>query len=123
MRENKPKILIVDDQKDFTAVTKRTLTDYEFCEENDSSRALETARTFQPDLILLDVMMPDLDGGDIAAQIRADSKLKDVPIVFLTGMVTPQEAANGPMLGGFPFISKPVTRETLVEHIEKHLTV
>lgn len=121
MRENKPKILIVDDQKDFTRITKLTLTDYEFCEENDSSRALATARAFRPNLILLDVMMPNLDGGDIAAQIRADSELKDIPIVFLTGMVTQQEAAKGPLLGGFPFISKPVERDKLVQHIEKYL--
>ncbi len=121
MRENKPKILIVDDQKDFTNATKRTMTDYDFCEENDPTRALQTARTFRPDLILLDVMMPDLDGGDIAAQIRADSQLKNIPIVFLTGMVTPEEAAKGPVVGGFPFISKPVSREKLMEHIEKYL--
>lgn len=123
MRENKPKILIVDDQKDFTMVTRRSLTDYDFCEENDSSRALETARTFRPDLILLDVNMPNLDGGDIAAQIRADSELKDIPIVFLTGMVTQQEAEKHTLLGGFPFIAKPVNREKLVQYIEKYLAL
>ncbi len=121
MREKKPKILIVDDQKDFTRVTKLTLTDYDFCEENDSSRAVETARAYRPDLILLDVNMPNLDGGDIAAQIRADPELKNIPIVFLTGMVTQQEAEKHTLLGGFPFISKPVNRERLVQHIEKYL--
>ena len=123
MRETKPKILIVDDQKDFTRVTKLALTDYEFCEENNSSRALATARAFRPDLILLDVMMPNLDGGDIAAQLRADSTLQNIPIVFLTGMVTRQEAETGPLLGGFPFISKPVDREKLVQQIEKYLPI
>ncbi|MBA2623153.1 MAG: response regulator [Chthoniobacterales bacterium] len=123
MRETKPKILIVDDQKDFTRVTKLALTDYEFCEENNSSRALATARAFRPDLILLDVMMPNLDGGDIAAQLRADSTLQNIPIVFLTGIVTRQEAETGPLLGGFPFISKPVDREKLVQQIEKYLPI
>lgn len=121
MRENKPKILIVDDQKDFTRMTKLTLTDYEFCEENDSSRALKTAKEYRPDLILLDVNMPNLDGGDIAAQIRADSELKKIPIVFLTGMVTHRETEKNPLLGGFPFVSKPVSFDKLVEHIEKYL--
>lgn len=121
MRTTKPRILIVDDQKDFTAVTKLVLTDYDICEENNSSRALETARTYRPDLILLDVMMPNLDGGDIAAQIRDDPRLKNIPIVFITGMVTKQEAANRPLLGGFPFISKPVLPDELVECIEKYL--
>ncbi len=121
MRTSKPKILIVDDHKDFTRVTSRTLTDYDFCEENDSSRAVGAARTYRPDLILLDVNMPNLDGGDIAAQIRADPDLKDIPIVFLTGMVTEEEATKRQLLGGFPFISKPVSRERLLQEIEKHL--
>jgi len=121
MRANKPKILIVDDHKDFTMVTKRALTEYDFCEENDSSGAVETARRYRPDLILLDVNMPYVDGGDIAAQIRADSEMKNIPIVFLTGMVTEEEAAKRPLMGGFPFISKPVNREKLVQHIEKYL--
>lgn len=102
-------------------VTKRTLSEYDLCEENDSSRAVETARRYRPDLILLDVNMPDVDGGDIAAQIRADSEMKNIPIVFLTGMVTEEEAATRPLMGGFPFISKPVNREKLVQHIEKYL--
>jgi CheY-like chemotaxis protein len=102
-------------------LTKLTLTDYEIQEENNSGRALQTARNFEPDLILLDVMMPNFDGGDVAAQIRSDAKLKDVPIVFLTAIVTEKETATHPILGGYPFISKPVTPERLAENIEKHL--
>ena len=120
MKNRKPRILIVDDEEGFTKLTKLTLTEYDICEENISARALETARGFQPDLILLDVMMPGLDGGDVAAQLRADSKLQKVPIIFLTAIVTPKESAR-PLLGGYPFISKPVTPERLVENIEKHL--
>ncbi len=121
MKNRKPKILIVDDEEGFTKVTRLTLTDYEIREENNSARALETARNFQPDLILLDVMMPEFDGGDVAAQIRADPKLKRVPIVFLTAIVTERETATRPLLGGYPFISKPVTPERLAESIERHL--
>ena len=120
MKNRKPRILIVDDEEGFTKLTKLTLTEYDICEENISARALETARGFQPDLILLDVMMPGMDGGDVAAQLRADSKLQKVPIIFLTAIVTPKESAR-PLLGGYPFISKPVTPERLVENIEKHL--
>jgi two-component system OmpR family response regulator len=123
MRNNKPKILIVDDEKGFTKVTRLTLPDYEICEENNSARALETARRFQPDLILLDVVMPDFDGGDIAAQFQAEASLKDVPIIFLTAIITEKETEKRQLFGGFPFISKPVTPEKLVEEIEKHLAV
>ena len=121
MRNNKPKILIVDDEKGFTKLTKLALPDYEICEENNSSRALETARQFKPDLILLDVVMPDADGGDIAAQIKADATLERTPIIFLTAIVTEKETEKRQLFGGYPFISKPVTPEKLVEQIEKHL--
>ena len=121
MKNRKPRILLVDDEESFTKVTQLTLTDYEIVIENDSTRALERAREIKPDLILLDVMMPYFDGGDIAAQIRGDSGLKQVPIVFLTALVTQKENARRPVMGGFPFIAKPVTPELLAENIEKHL--
>src|SRR5205085_6053903 len=121
MNHSKPRILLVDDEESFTKVTQLTLTNYDIVVENDSSRALERAREFQPDLILLDVMMPNLDGGDVAAQIRGDVGLKEVPIVFLTALVTQKESARRPMMGGYPFIAKPVTPELLAQNIAKYL--
>ena len=121
MKNRKPKILIVDDEKGFTKLTKLTMSDYDICEENNSARALETARKFQPDLILLDVVMPDFDGGDIAAQIQADPALKQVPVVFLTAIVTEKETEKRQLFGGYPFISKPITPEKLIENIRKYL--
>jgi two-component system OmpR family response regulator len=122
MKDRKAKILLVDDEESFTKLTQLTLTDYEICVENESTHALERARTFKPDLILLDVMMPNLDGGDVAAQIRAEPELKEVPIVFLTALVTQKESARRPVMGGYPFIAKPVTPEKLAENIEKFLS-
>jgi two-component system OmpR family response regulator len=121
MKDRKARILLVDDEVGFTKVAQITLGGYELHVENDSNRALETARSFRPDLILLDVMMPNLDGGDVAAQLRDDPELNGVPIVFLTALVTQKENANRPVLGGYPFIAKPVTPERLAESIEKHL--
>jgi CheY-like chemotaxis protein len=121
MTKKKPRILIVDDEKGFTKLTKLTLADYEICEENNSAQAVETARKFQPDLVLLDVVMPDVDGGDIAAQLRAEDSLKNVPIIFVTAIVTEKETQKRQLFGGYPFISKPVTPEKLAEEVEKHL--
>src|SRR5436309_9474528 len=121
MKDLITKILLVDDEESFTKLTQLTLTDDDVCVENDSGKALERARTFKPDLILLDVMMPNLDGGDVAAQLRADPELKAVPIVFLTALVTQKESAHRPVMGGYPFIAKPVTPEKLAENIEKFL--
>ena len=121
MKNRKPRILLVDDEESFTKVTQLTLTEYDIQIENDSSRALEQAREFKPDLILLDVMMPNFDGGDVAAQIREDASLNHVPIVFLTALVTQKESAKRPVMGGYPFIAKPVRPELLADTIAKHL--
>ena len=121
MKNRKPRILLVDDEESFTRVTQLTLTDFDIQVENDSMRALPRAREFRPDLILLDVMMPNLDGGDVAAQIKDDPELADVPIVFLTALVTKKENKRRPKMGGFPFIAKPVTPEALAQNIEKYL--
>ena len=117
----KPRILLVDDEESFTKVTQLTLAEYEIVVENDSTRALDRARELEPDLILLDVMMPNFDGGDVAAQIRDDVNLKHVPIVFLTALVTEKESARRRVMGGYPFIAKPVTPEVLAENIERIL--
>jgi CheY-like chemotaxis protein len=122
MEERKPKILIVDDEAACTRLMKLLLSNnYDVCEENNSVHALETARKFQPDLILLDVVMPVFDGGDVAAQLQADPVLKRVPIVFLTATVTEKETEARQLFGGYPFIAKPVRPEKLAESIERSL--
>ena len=122
MNDNKRKILIVDDEKGFTKLTRLAMPEFDVCEENNPTKALETARSFQPDLILLDVVMPEMDGGDIAAQIKAEPALQNVPIVFLTAIVTEKETQKQQTFGGYPFISKPITPDKLAESIRKHLT-
>ncbi len=121
MNNRKPKVLIVDDEKGFTTLTRLAMNEFEVCEENNATQALETARAFQPDLILLDVVMPEMDGGDIAALLKAEPALKDVPIVFLTALVTDKETKKRQSFGGYPFISKPITPDKLAESIRKHL--
>lgn len=119
------RILIVDDESGFTRLMKLTLEqsgDYQIIEENDGARAWETARRVRPDLILLDIVMPNLDGGDAAAQIRRDSDLAAIPIVFLTAIVSPKDTPPGGRIGGFPFLSKPVGLDALKACIEENLS-
>jgi CheY-like chemotaxis protein len=121
---NKKRILIVDDESGFTHLLKLTLEktgNYRVCEENDGTRAWEVAREFKPDLIFLDIVMPRIDGGDVASQIISDPVLKKVPIVFLTAIVSKKEASTGGLIGGFPFIAKPVTLESIIKCIEETL--
>ena len=92
----KKKILVVDDETSITRLLKLNLegTDkYVVREENEGARAVAAAQEFKPDLVLLDVMMPDADGGDVAAGIRGHGELKNVPIVFLTAAVRKGHAA------------------------------
>ena len=125
MKTEKKHILVVDDQPRNTRLLKLYLeqtNDYMVREENDPRAALSAAEEFQPHLILLDVMMPGMDGGELAAHIQASPKLKGVPIVFLTAAVTKGEVeARGGQLGGFPFLAKPVVLSEVLACLKDHL--
>jgi two-component system OmpR family response regulator len=89
--------------------------------ENNSKNAFMAAKEFKPDLILLDVMMPGMDGGDVASELRSDNSLKDIPVVFLTAILKKGEIdSQDGLMGGHPFIAKPVSVEELIKCIEKH---
>src|SRR5437764_12956074 len=101
------RILIVDNDKNTTHLVKILLEKtgrYLVFEENDSTRAHQTARNFLPYLILLDIVMPDSDGRHIAAQIRTDPELQNTPIIFLTALVTPTKAKAGVHIDGIHFL-------------------
>jgi CheY-like chemotaxis protein len=121
----KKRILIIDDEIDLTMLVKLNLQKtgrFEVREENRALKALSAAREFKPDLVLLDVMMPDLDGGDVLAQLKADPNLRNVPVVFLTATVLKEDLAKqGGTIGGHPFIPKPFKAEVLLDQINKML--
>jgi DNA-binding response OmpR family regulator len=120
----KKKILLVDDEVSITRALAMYLQengDYDVRVENVGSRALKTARDFRPDLIFLDIVMPDADGGTLAAEIKADPVLGDTPVVFLTALVSRHETGGSlKEIGGHPFLAKPVDPDTVVAFIEKH---
>jgi len=118
------RILIIDNDSNSTHLVKILLErsgPYRVLEENDSTEAHQTARSFKPDLILLDVMMLGLDGGEVAEQIQADRELHDTPIIFQTGLVTKFEAKSGLHIQGHPVVAKPINIPELIEAIEEHL--
>jgi len=121
----KKKILIVDDEAAFTRMMKLILEKtghYEVFYENNASRAVSTARDCQPDLILLDVVMPEMDGGDVAGMLQADPLLSDVPIIFLTALVGEQESVKGPVTrAGFRFLGKLASDAELLKCIADNL--
>ena len=118
------RVLIVDDNSQFTHRVSELLQNthhYVVCEENDPRRALETARSFHPDLILLDLVMPQADGTEVAAQITADWTLHSVPIVFVTALITREEARDGRHIEGHRVVPKPNNNSELIKVVEETL--
>jgi CheY-like chemotaxis protein len=122
--KNKPCILIVDNNHDFTRASKLALEKsgrYFVSEENDATKAYQTAQSLKPDLILLDIAMPETDGGEVVARIQSDPALHRTPIVFLTALVTKAEARSGLRIQGHPFLAKPISIPDLITGIEENL--
>jgi CheY-like chemotaxis protein len=121
----KKRIFIIDDEPSITRTTKVNLERtgaYTVGTENHALHALTAAREFQPDLILLDVMMPEIDGAELATEIQSDPALQHVPIVFLTAIVSAKET-GGQYLesGGQTFVAKPVDLDALIRCIEENI--
>jgi CheY-like chemotaxis protein len=122
--KGKRRILIVDDDPNSTHLVKILLErsgPYVVIEENDPTKADQTAHDFKPDVILLDIVMPKIDGGELATKIEADCELHDTPIIFLTALATRGEAKSGLHIQGHPFVAKPISIPELIDAIEKHL--
>ena len=121
---NKKHILLVDDEVSVTRTMKINLErtgNYVVRTENHAKQAVAAAHEFKPDLIFLDVMMPEMDGGDVAVVMRHDPLLKQVPIIFLTAIVSKQETGDeGKQIGGEKFIAKPLNMEALIQCIEEN---
>jgi CheY-like chemotaxis protein len=122
--KEKPCILMIDDSRDFTRTAKLGLERtgrYSVSEENEPARAHQTAQRVKPDLVLLDIVMPETDGGEVAARIESDPTLHRTPVVFLTALVTKAEARSGLEIQGHPFLAKPISIPELVAGIERYL--
>jgi CheY-like chemotaxis protein len=113
------KILLVDDEQTFTRLLKLNLEQtgqFEVRAVNWAEEALAAAREFRPDAILLDVMMPRMFGGDVAAALRADPDLEAIPIIFLTAAVPKHRIdEHEGRISGFPFLAKPVSVEQVMQ--------
>ena len=121
---SKSRILIVDGNSRFARSAQLFLEhtgNYIACAVNDPRRALETARSFKPDLILLDLIMPQADGTEVAAQITSDWMLHSVPIVFVTELITRQEARDGRRIEGHRVVPKPTRGFDLIRVVEENL--
>ena len=114
----KKRVLVVDDDANLSRLSAAILEGsgrYEAMIVNDSTRAIAAATQFKPDAMLLDVDMPGLSGGDVARYAAQNSCLQNVPVLFLTGLLTHDDTVDGAMeSGGQRFLAKPVDPEELL---------
>lgn len=119
------RILLIDDEQNFTIGVKSNLEatgDYQVEIVNDPRESLATAKAVRPDLVLLDIVMPEMDGGDVVKLFEKDPDLRDIPILVVTAMIHREAAGEGMIeTGDFSMLAKPVKAAVLIESIEKKL--
>ena len=121
----KKRILVVDDEESvaraiqlYMEATER----HEVRTVSDPRQALQTALRFQPDLAILDIVMPHMDGRDVAAELAAEPDLEGLPVVFLTALVKEVEiGGQGGAIGGHPLLAKPVEPADLIALVDETL--
>lgn len=116
-------ILIIDDELINLEIIQNYLADYgfEIMVARFGESGLEKALYGMPDLILLDIMMPGLDGFETCRRLKADEKTKDIPVVFLSALTDVEDKVQGFAVGGVDFIAKPVQEEEVLARIGTHL--
>lgn len=118
----KKKVLLIDDDKNLCEVTKallhRTMR-YQVTTAHTGAAGLQLAKTNRPDVILLDIKMPEMDGGRVAENLSEDESTSSIPIIFLTGLISQDELdLQGGYIGGHIFVAKPFDIKKLADIIE-----
>ncbi len=111
------KILVIDDEPEITEIVETFLTEagYRVAVENSPANATAKAKEFQPNVILLDIMMPGSDGYAVCQELKRDPALADTPVIFLTGKDREDDRGRSFQSGGDMYIKKPFSCERLLE--------
>lgn len=118
----KPRLLVVDDQPiNIQTLYQIFSADHEVFMATSGAQALATCAEQHPDLILLDVMMPEMDGHEVCRQLKANPQTADIPVVFVTAQNDPEEEAEGLRVGAVDFISKPVNAAVVRARVKTHV--
>lgn len=120
-KESVKKILVVDDEQDLLTIIEGRLVkaNYEVIKASTGTEAIEKAKAQRPDLILLDIMLPDMDGGEVEATLAEDETTKNIPIVIVSALYTKSdEKAKGNYSGNNIFLAKPFEPNKMLEIIK-----
>jgi DNA-binding response OmpR family regulator len=118
--ERRPLVLVADDDPDILSLVKLRLerSGYDVVSAGDGEQALETARTQSPDLALLDVMMPKLDGYEVTARLRQEEATRHLPVILLTARVQESDIARGVEAGADDYVKKPFSTHELRDRVQ-----
>ncbi|HPE34245.1 MAG TPA: hybrid sensor histidine kinase/response regulator [Bacteroidales bacterium] len=122
MLPEKPTVLIVDDQPINLRLAAEVLkNDYRILIADNGEKAIKATRERKPDLILLDIMMPETSGIQVAKILKEDNETKDIPIIFLTAKSQPEDTVEAFMAGGVDYLTKPFQKLELLQRIKTHI--
>jgi CheY-like chemotaxis protein len=119
----RPVILVVDDEEEIRSVMRLTLTlaGYDVREAGDGERALESLQRHRPDLILLDVLMPGMDGFEVCRRVRANTETAQMPVLILSAKTDARSREEGLDAGATKYLTKPISPPQLLQHIAEVL--
>lgn len=111
------KILVIDDEPEITEILEAFLSNagHKVVSQNSASKGLQMAREYQPDMIFLDIMMPEMDGYEMCERLKDDPATEDIPVIFLTGKDTADDQGKSFKSGGDMYLKKPFVCERLLE--------
>jgi len=114
------KILVIDDEPEVLELVSEFLKreGYDVMTEASSTKGIEKAKSFHPDLILLDIIMPKLDGYEVCKLLKKNESTKNIPVIFLTGKDVSEDHHKSFQVGGDMFIKKPFSRESLTRIVK-----
>jgi len=121
--EQRKKVLIVDDEESIITVLHRYVTNagYDYMTASNGEEALEKISQEDPDLVLLDLMMPGLNGFETCRRIRANQKTKKLPVIIITALHSEADSADAKACGANAFLVKPVNTEELIRRIQQYI--
>ena len=122
--DQRPRLLLVDDEPTNLQVLRHVLqADYRLLFATDGARALQVAREQRPDLVLLDIMMPNMDGYAVCCALKADAATASIPVIFITALNDSQDETAGFDVGGVDYLTKPVSPPVVRARVRTHLSL
>ena len=122
--DQRPRLLLVDDEPTNLQVLRHVLqADYRLLFATDGARALQVAREQRPDLVLLDIMMPNMDGYAVCCALKADAATASIPVIFITALDDSQDETAGFDVGGVDYLTKPVSPPVVRARVRTHLSL